>query len=126
MRLSWLESVQNEDGGWGESCASYDDPAVKGVGPSTASQTAWALMGLMCADKLDSEAVSGGIDYLIRTQRPDGTWNEEVFTGAGFPKVFYLRYHLYRHSFPLMALGMHRQLRNTKYEIRIGDPPASV
>ena len=106
---SWLASVQNEDGGWGESCASYDDPTVKGIGPSTASQTAWALMGLMCAGEADSEAVSRGIDYLIASQRADGTWDEDVFTGAGFPKVFYLRYHMYRHSFPLMALGMSRQ-----------------
>lgn len=104
----WLKSVQNEDGGWGESCASYDDPTVKGVGPSTASQSAWALMGLMCAGEIDSEAVRAGIDYLIRNQRADGTWDEEWFTGAGFPKVFYLRYHLYRHSFPLMALGMYK------------------
>lgn len=104
----WLESVQNEDGGWGESCASYDDPTLKGVGPSTASQTAWALMGLMCAGRTSSTVVSRGIDYLLHTQRPDGTWDEDAFTGAGFPKVFYLRYHLYRHSFPLMALGMYK------------------
>lgn len=104
---NWLESVQNEDGGWGESCASYGDPALKGVGPSTASQTAWALMGLMCAGRTGQPAVSRGVDYLVRTQRSDGTWDEQAFTGAGFPKVFYLRYHLYRHSFPLMALGMY-------------------
>jgi len=102
----WLVSVQNDDGGWGESCRSYWEPELKGRGPSTASQTAWALMGLMCAGERDSEAVRRGIDYLVRTQRPDGTWDEDCFTGTGFPKVFYLRYHLYRHSFPTMALGM--------------------
>lgn len=106
----WLRSVQNEDGGWGESCDSYHDAGLKGVGPSTASQTAWAVMGLICAGDRESEAVLRGLDYLIRTQRPDGTWDEEAFTGTGFPKVFYLRYHLYRHSFPLMALGMARRI----------------
>lgn len=105
---AWLASVQNEDGGWGESCDSYYDPGLKGQGPSTASQTAWALMGLMCAGDGDSEAVRRGFDYLIRTQRADGTWDEDEFTGTGFPNVFYLRYHLYRHSFPTMALGMHK------------------
>ena len=105
----WLIGVQNDDGGWGESCASYNDPALKAQGPSTASQTAWALMGLMCAGETDCETVERGIDYLIRTQREDGAWDEDIFTGTGFPKVFYLRYHLYRHSFPLMALGMSLQ-----------------
>lgn len=111
---SWLKSVQNDDGGWGESCDSYADPTLKGIGPSTASQTAWALMGLMCAGEADCEAVIRGIDYLIHTQRPDGTWDENIFTGTGFPKVFYLRYHLYRHSFPLMALGMHKRIQNDR------------
>jgi len=110
----WLVSVQNQDGGWGESCASYDDPTVKGQGTSTPSQTAWALMGLMCAGEIGSDSVARGIEYLLRTQREDGTWDEEAFTGAGFPKVFYLRYHLYRHSFPLMALGMHRRIMNVE------------
>lgn len=105
----WLASVQNEDGGWGESCISYWEPSLKGRGVSTASQTAWAVMGLICADKGGSEQVKAGIDYLLRTQTENGTWQEEPFTGAGFPKVFYLKYHLYRHSFPLMALGMYRR-----------------
>ena len=105
----WLAAVQNADGGWGESCTSYQEPHLKARGPSTASQTAWALMGLMCAGESDSKAVEQGIDYLIRTQRDDGTWDEDIFTGTGFPRVFYLRYHLYRHSFPLMALGMHNR-----------------
>ncbi len=106
----WLVGVQNDDGGWGEGCASYEDTRLKGQGPSTASQTAWALMGLMCAGEAGSEAVGNGVDYLIRTQKPDGTWDEEPFTGTGFPRVFYLRYHLYRHSFPTMALGMYRRI----------------
>jgi len=105
----WLASVQNEDGGWGESCTSYYEPSLKGRGESTPSQTAWAVMGLMAAGQARSDQVGAGIDYLIRTQTEEGTWNEELFTGAGFPKVFFLRYHLYRHSFPTMALGMYRR-----------------
>ncbi|MCE5323534.1 squalene--hopene cyclase [bacterium] len=107
----WLESVQHEDGGWGETCFSYYDPSFKNQGESTASQTAWALMGLICAGRTDKEAVQRGVDYLIRTQNEQGTWDEKPFTGAGFPKVFYLRYHLYRHSFPLMALGMYKSAK---------------
>jgi squalene-hopene/tetraprenyl-beta-curcumene cyclase len=102
--VAWLESVQ-ANGGWGESCASYDDPSLAGQGEPTASQTAWALLGLMAAGERDSDAVRTGIDYLERTQRPDGGWDEEPFTGTGFPKVFYLKYHLYSLYFPLMALA---------------------
>lgn len=105
----WLLSVQNEDGGWGESCMSYYDPSLKGKGESTASQTAWAIMGLISAGEGKSAAVKAGIDYLVRNQTEEGTWLEEAFTGTGFPKVFFLRYHLYRHSFPMMALGMYRR-----------------
>ncbi len=101
----WLESVQNPDGGFGETIASYDDPALRGQGVSTASQTAWAVMGLLAAGRRSGGAVARAVDYLVRTQTGDGTWNEEPWTGTGFPKVFYLRYHLYRHYFPLMALG---------------------
>ncbi|MCL5104202.1 MAG: squalene--hopene cyclase [Armatimonadetes bacterium] len=104
----WLMSVQNPDGGWGESCISYWEPDKKGRGESTPSQTAWAVMGLMSAGEAADAAVRRGIDYLVRTQNPDGSWSEEPFTGAGFPKVFYLKYHLYRQSFPTMALGMYR------------------
>ncbi len=104
----WLRSVQNRDGGWGETCRSYADPINhKGVGPSTASQTAWALMGLMNAGDTASEAVECGLEYLLSTQRSDGTWDEQWFTGTGFPQVFYLRYHLYRHYFPLWAMGQY-------------------
>jgi squalene-hopene/tetraprenyl-beta-curcumene cyclase len=105
----WLESVQQADGGWGETARSYDDPNLRGQGPTTASQTAWALMGLMAAGRTNSEAVRRGVNYLISQQRPDGTWDEAEFTGTGFPKVFYLKYHLYRISFPLMALGRYRR-----------------
>ncbi|MBY0229432.1 MAG: squalene--hopene cyclase [Gemmataceae bacterium] len=100
---AWLESVQQPGGGWGETCGSYDDPSLAGIGEATASQTAWAMMGLMAAGER-SHAVEEGIAWLKRTQ-VDGTWEEEPFTGTGFPKVFYLRYHLYRHYFPLQALA---------------------
>jgi squalene-hopene/tetraprenyl-beta-curcumene cyclase len=107
----WLRSAQNEDGGWGESCRTYEDPSLRGQGPSTASQTAWGLMGLIAAGDVSSESVQRGVDYLLRTQDPDGAWNEPWFTGTGFPKVFYLKYHLYCKYFPVFALGMYaRQL----------------
>lgn len=105
--VEWLVSHQNGDGGWGETCATYDDPSLRGQGPSTASQTAWALMGLIAAGEVASDAVRRGVDYLIRTQQPDGSWNEPWYTGTGFPKVFYLRYHLYCKYFPVFALGMY-------------------
>ena len=106
--VAWLSAVQQPGGGWGESCASYDDPRLAGQGTPTASQTAWALLALLAAGEADSDAVHAGIDYLLRTQRPDGTWHEEPFTGTGFPKVFYLKYHLYPLYFPLMALARFR------------------
>jgi squalene-hopene/tetraprenyl-beta-curcumene cyclase len=101
----WLESVQQPGGGWGESCRSYDDPAWAGKGAPTPSQTAWALLALIAAGEADGDAVRRGTDYLLRTQRPDGGWDEAPFTGTGFPKVFYLKYHLYSLYFPLMALA---------------------
>jgi squalene-hopene/tetraprenyl-beta-curcumene cyclase len=104
----WLESVQQADGGWGETCASYDDRALMGQGTTTASQTAWAVLGLVAAGRADGAAVRRGVDYLLRTQRPDGGWDEPTFTGTGFPKVFYLKYHLYRVYFPLMALARYQ------------------
>ncbi len=104
---AWLRSVQNADGGWGESCRSYDDPSLRGQGPSTPSQTAWALMGLITTGDVSSPEVLRGVEYLCRTQNPDGSWNEEWYTGTGFPKVFYLGYHLYRQYFPMFALGMY-------------------
>jgi squalene-hopene/tetraprenyl-beta-curcumene cyclase len=111
---AWLVGCQNSDGGWGETCRSYDSPALKGQGTSTASQTAWALIGLMAAGeapgKFASEAIERGVNYLLNTQRSDGTWNESEFTGTGFPSHFYLKYHLYQQYFPLMALGRHQTL----------------
>ena len=102
--VAWLEAHQNADGGWGEDLRSYDDPAWIGRGASTASQTAWALMALLEAD-LESPAVRGGVEFLIRTQRHDGNWDEDHYTGTGFPGAFYINYHFYRLLFPLMALG---------------------
>jgi len=100
----WLRMVQNPDGGWGETCGSYDDPRTKGVGPSTPSQTAWAIIGLLAANDTRSDSVARGIAYLLRTQKPSGSWDEPHYTGTGFPRVFYLAYHMYRDYFPLLAL----------------------
>lgn len=106
--VEWFLKHQNEDGGWGESIASYDDPKLKGIGPSTASQTAWALMGLISANQAKSQAVRRGVQYLLDTQTSAGTWEEQHWTGTGFPRVFYLKYHYYRHYFPMMALAQYR------------------
>ena len=100
----WLRSIQNADGGWGESCASYDN-GVYTPGASTPSQSAWALLGLIAGGDAASSSVEHGIQYLLSTQRPDGSWREELATGTGFPKVFYLNYHLYKDYFPLLALS---------------------
>jgi squalene-hopene/tetraprenyl-beta-curcumene cyclase len=105
----WLADHQQENGGWGETACSYDDPSLRGQGPTTASQTAWALLGLIAAGLAETQAVRRGIEYLLSTQKPDGSWDEPWFTGTGFPKVFYLRYHYYRLYFPLSALGKYRQ-----------------
>jgi squalene-hopene/tetraprenyl-beta-curcumene cyclase len=105
---SWLESHQNEDGGWGETCHTYADPSCRGTGTSTASQTAWALLGLLAAGKGTGTAVQRGIGYLLKTQREDGSWLEDAFTGTGFPRAFYLRYDLYRIYFPLLALARYK------------------
>jgi squalene-hopene/tetraprenyl-beta-curcumene cyclase len=110
----WLESIQQQNGGWGELPSSYDDPALKGLGPTTPSQTAWALLGLMAISRHNSTSVQRGIRYLIDQQLSDGTWLEPQFTGTGFPKVFYLRYHYYRVYFPLMALGKYSRLYGHK------------
>ena len=104
----WLASVQNPDGGYGEAIASYEDPTQKGKGPSTPSQTAWAIMGLIAAGRASTPSVGRAIDYLTTTQLADGTWEEEYWTGTGFPKVFYLRYYLYRLYFPITAIAMWR------------------
>jgi squalene-hopene/tetraprenyl-beta-curcumene cyclase len=110
----WLRMIQNPDGGWGETCGSYDDPTTKGVGPSTPSQTAWAVMGLLAAGDTRSESVAKGIAYLLKTQKKDGSWDEAWYTGTGFPSVFYLMYHLYRQYFPLIALTTYKKVMGDK------------
>jgi squalene-hopene/tetraprenyl-beta-curcumene cyclase len=114
--VNWLLSVQNPDGGWGETCESYKNPALKGQGDSTASQTAWGLIGLIAAVEAglirDEGAIERGINWLVATQREDGTWHEQWFTGTGFPQHFYLKYHLYQQHFPLTALGRWLRLRS--------------
>jgi squalene-hopene/tetraprenyl-beta-curcumene cyclase len=100
----WLRSIQNADGGWGESCASYDN-GVFTAAPSTPSQTAWAILGLLAGGDSNSLSVRHGIEFLLESQRSDGSWDEELATGTGFPKVFYLNYHLYKDYFPLLALA---------------------
>jgi squalene-hopene/tetraprenyl-beta-curcumene cyclase len=102
--VAWLERVQNDDGGWGEDLRSYTDPAWSGRGASTASQTAWALLALHAAGD-HGEALMRGADFLVRTQLPDGGWDEPWYTGTGFPGDFYINYHLYRLVFPVSALG---------------------
>ena len=103
--VGWLAAHQNEDGGWGEDLRSYRDPAWIGRGDSTASQTAWALLALVAAGEANGRPARRGVDYLVRAQTADGTWDEPQFTGTGFPGDFYINYHLYRLVFPLSALG---------------------
>jgi squalene-hopene/tetraprenyl-beta-curcumene cyclase len=111
----WLVSIQNFDGGWGEDATSYKlDYRGYEQAPSTPSQTAWALLGLMAAGRVEHKAVERGIAYLERTQGSDGFWSEERFTATGFPRVFYLRYHGYRKFFPLWALARYRNLKTGK------------
>ena len=117
----WLESCQNEDGGWGETCASYDDPHLKGKGTSTPSQTAWALMGLIAATDpaevaaLDRRSIRKGVQFLTERQAADGSWPEPEVTGTGFPRVFYLRYDMYRNNWPLLALATFRNYRDGSF-----------
>jgi squalene-hopene/tetraprenyl-beta-curcumene cyclase len=106
----WLESVQHEDGGWGERCNTYDDPVFKGQGPSTASQTAWAVMALCAFGDPSRESLAHGVQYLVENQNLDGSWTEHETTGTGFPRVFYLKYDMYRNSWPLLALTTYRKL----------------
>jgi squalene-hopene/tetraprenyl-beta-curcumene cyclase len=106
--VGWLRSVQNSDGGFGESIASYYDPALKGKGVSTASQTAWGLIGLLAASDFTDPAITRAVNHLVEQQQADGSWAEKEFTGTGFPCVFYLKYHLYRNYFPLYALARYR------------------
>ena len=105
----WIRTTQNSDGGWGELPLSYDDATQKGRGPSTPSQTAWATLALMAGEGTNPSVLGRGIEYLLREQHDDGSWNEEFWTGTGFPCVFYLRYHLYGVYFPLLALAYYSQ-----------------
>jgi len=107
--VRWLEDRQNADGGWGETCASYAEPELAGLGPSTPSQTAWALLALLAAGSTSGPTVERGIAFLLDTQRPDGSWDDPQWNGTGFPRVFFLKYHLYATYFPLWALGVYRR-----------------
>jgi squalene-hopene/tetraprenyl-beta-curcumene cyclase len=109
----WLRSVQNADGGWGESCAAYDRSTFVPA-PSAPSQTAWALMGLIAAGDDSSLSVTQGMEYLVRTQQADGSWIEDATTGTGFPRVFYLKYGLYKDAFPLLALTAYLNARKVR------------
>ncbi|MBZ5644908.1 MAG: squalene--hopene cyclase [Acidobacteriia bacterium] len=110
--VEWLRAVQNPDGGFGESIASYYDPALKGKGASTASQTAWGLIGLLAASDSEDPAIGRAVLHLVEQQEANGSWSEQEFTGTGFPCVFYLKYHLYRNYFPLYALARYRNTKN--------------
>ncbi len=104
----WIRSIQNSDGGWGESCASYDNKTFTPA-PSSPSQTAWGVLGLLAGGDTHSSSLKNGIEWLVKHQRADGGWDEELSTGTGFPRVFYLKYHLYRNSFPVLALAAYRK-----------------
>ncbi|GGA61686.1 squalene-hopene cyclase [Edaphobacter acidisoli] len=120
----WIRMVQNADGGWGETCGTYDDPSQRGVGPSTPSQTAWAVLGLLAAGDTRSDSVAKGVRWLIQHQHEDGSWDElaagrngeSYYTGTGFPRVFYLGYHLYKQYFPLLALTTYRRAMEREAE----------
>jgi len=127
--VAWLKSIQNSDGGWGENCNTYDDPELKGNGVSTASQTAWALLGLMAVGEIQSGEVEKGIHFLLRNYEGQGGWKETVYTGTGFPRVFYLRYHGYSHYFPVWALGVYRRYKQglqTRQDILTDGEPVDL
>ena len=107
--VRWLEARQNLDSGWGETCESYDRPELAGIGPSTPSQTAWALLALLAAGRARTAAVERGVHYLLDSQRADGGWVDQFWNGTGFPGVFMLQYHLYASYFPLWALGVYQR-----------------
>lgn len=113
--VEWLRGAQNADGGWGEDLRSYTDESWVGRGRSTASQTAWALLALLAAGEREGEAARRGVRFLAESQKPDGTWDEDLYTGTGFPGYFYINYHLYRLVFPVQALGRF-----------VGGPPAGT
>jgi squalene-hopene/tetraprenyl-beta-curcumene cyclase len=111
--VTWLLARQNEDGGWGETLASYEDAALAGQGDSTPSQTAWALLSLFAAGHTEGPEVERGVGYLIAAQAADGSWEDPLWNGTGFPRVFYLKYHFYARYFPLWALGVYRGSRRS-------------
>src|SRR5262249_30317499 len=110
--VQWLDSVQQPSGAFGEDIQSYSEPASRGRGAATPSQTAWALLGYVAAGEAERLSTRRAADYLSRIQRPDGDWDEQYFTGTGFPLDFMIRYHLYRLTFPLLALGRLRERLN--------------
>jgi squalene-hopene/tetraprenyl-beta-curcumene cyclase len=116
--VTWLKERQNLDGGWGEDCLSYWDQSRAGRGESTPSQTAWAILGLLAAEREVSPEVLKGISYLLTRQETAGSWPEDFFTGTGFPRHFYLRYYGYCNYFPLMALGQFRKRIRENLELR--------
>jgi squalene-hopene/tetraprenyl-beta-curcumene cyclase len=118
--VTWLLSRQNPDGGWGESCYTYDDPRTAGMGKSTASQTAWALLALLHAGEAKHPAVARGVRFLLETRTPNDHWEEKEFTGTGFPRAFFLRYHGYSKFFPLWALALYRRAVAGEEEARRG------
>ncbi len=126
---AWLRSVQNEDGSFGESVLSYADSQLKGKGKSTASQTAWGLIGLLAAAGPDDPAAERAVAWLVAHQNADGTWDEDEYTGTGFPCVFYMNYHLYRNSFPVYALARYDNLRKGRRcfgGMRVGPEEAAL
>jgi squalene-hopene/tetraprenyl-beta-curcumene cyclase len=106
--IKWYEDHQNKDGGWGETCESYKNPSLAGQGNSTASQTAWAVMGMIAGGEQENLVVKRGVDFLLNRQETYGSWHENEFTGTGFPIHFFIKYHMYQNLFPLMALGRYR------------------
>jgi squalene-hopene/tetraprenyl-beta-curcumene cyclase len=107
--IQWLGVHQNEDGGWGETCQSYEEPSFRGGGTGTASQTAWALLALVAGGEAKGDAAKRGVEFLMCNQNDQGTWSEDEFTGTGFPVHFFIKYHMYQHFFPLMALARYRR-----------------
>jgi squalene-hopene/tetraprenyl-beta-curcumene cyclase len=121
----WIRMVQNADGGWGESCRSYDEPNSRGIGVSTPSQTAWGILGLLSAGDTRSDSVAKGVRWLLDRQTATGSWDEStgegpqrqaLYTGTGFPRVFYLAYHQYRDYFPLLALTNYKRAMEREAE----------
>ncbi len=122
--VRWLKSVQNEDGGWGETLGSYSDEHLKGKGPSTPSQTSWAVLALIAAGEVRSRAVRQGLEWLLAHQKADGSFDEKPWTGTGFPKVFYLCYHYYKIYFPLLAFNAYVQALGTTRLISVASSGA--